>query len=570
MTKLRPALLLALAAFAPGCASGGSSSSGSAPRGGAVYGAYPPRNLQNRHPQTRAERSGFTETSTYADVVAFVDSLGRASKYVKVLSLGKSSSGKDIPLVILARPGVTTASDARRLNRPIVFIQGNIHGGEVEGKEALLSLLRDLATDQYANAADSLVIVAVPIYNIDGNDAFGPQERNRSEQNGPPSIGQRPNGMGLDLNRDYIKAEAPETRASLDLFRAWDPDVLVDLHTTDGSYHGYALTYSPSLNPAAVFAGPFTRDTVLPTLRAVLRQRHRIETFPYGNFDRDSIQGGWYTYDHRPRFGTNYYGLRGRVSILSEAYSHDPFRTRVASTYTFVSELLSLIAANHEDFTDLSRIADRGTTGFASTPNSSPAIAIRSRMTQTPRMEDMLVVDVERTGDSTRYEAGMPRGVRRTGKVRTARVPVYDRFQPALTTQLPFAWIVPAEQAALLEPLRRHGLFIEQIDARTVVRGERFLIDSVQRSARPFQGHQEVRLVGRQQPIDSLVIEQGAYVIRAAQPLGVLALYLLEAQSDDGLVTWNFVDRWLQPGGYYPIARALDRITAPLHPAGGP
>jgi zinc carboxypeptidase len=560
-----PLRALAACALISACSAGVPGRAGTS--GPQVFGSYPPRDLQSRRPQTRAERSGFTETSRYADVMAFIDSLKAANKYVHATTMGKSSQGKDIPLVILARPAVRTPAEAKRLNRPIVYIQGNIHGGEVEGKEALLSLLRDLAVDIYANVTDSIVIVAAPIYNIDGNEAFGPQEQNRSEQNGPALVGQRANGQGLDLNRDYIKAEAPETRASLELFRAWDPDVIVDLHTTDGSYHGYALTYAPPLNPAARFSGPFTRDTVLPAVRSILRQRERIETFPYGNFaSQDSVERGWYTYDHRPRFGTNYYGLRGRVAVLSEAYSHDPFRKRIASTYSFVSELLSLIAANHEEFLEVGREADRRTTAFASTPNSSPAIAIRSRLTQTPRVEEMLIEDVVRVGDTTRYEAGLPRGARRTGKVRTARVPVYDRFEPTLRQQLPFAWVVPAEQKSLIEPLRSHGVFVEQADARTVIRAERFLVDSVIKSARPFQGHQEVRLVGRAETTDSLVVEAGSYIVRAAQPLGILALYLLDPQSDDGFVTWNLADAWLRGGGYHPVARVLDRMTIPLRP----
>ena len=139
------------------------------------------------------------------------------------------------------------------------------------------------------------------------------------------------------------------------------------------------LTWAPPLNPAARFSGPFTRDTVLPTIRNALRQNERIETFPYGNFiAQDSIERGWFTYDHRPRFGTNYYGLRGRMAILSEAYSHDPFRKRIASTYSFVSEALSFIAGNHEDVLEVGREADRRTTAFASTLGSAPSVPIRS------------------------------------------------------------------------------------------------------------------------------------------------------------------------------------------------
>ena len=556
-----PRLTLLLAAAA--CASSGSGVP--ANTGMRPLSAYPPRNLAALRPQTRAERSGFTETSSHADVVAFLDSLKAMSRMVSVSTFGRSPGGREIPMVIASRPAVRTAAEAKRLNRPIVYLQGNIHGGEVEGKEAALSLLRDLTSDRYANVLDSLVLVVVPIYNTDGNDSLGAQVRNRSEQNGPAMIGLRANGQGLDLNRDYIKAEAPETRASIAFFREWEPDVFVDLHTTDGSYHGYALTWAPPLNPAARFSAAFTRDTILPELRTTLRNKLRMETFPYGNFtSQDSVERGWYTYDHRPRFGTNYYGLRGRVAILSEAYSHDPFQKRIASTYGFVAELLSLIAANAEDFLDVSREADRRTTGFSTTTVSSPPIAIRSRLTTAPRMDDVLVEEIVRTGDSIRAEPGLRPGTRRTGKVRSVRMPVYDRFEPALEQPLPYAWIIPADQAPLLEHLRRNGVFIERVDQRVAVRAERFLVDSVVKQGRAFQGHQEVRLTGRWESPDTLGVEPSAFIVRAGQPLGILALYLLEPQSDDGLVTWNFLDQWLQPGSRYPIARVVDRIAAPL------
>ena len=530
-----------------------------------VISAYPPRDLERVTPRTRAERTGFTETSTHADVMAFLDSLKAISSDIHVATFGRSPAGREIPMVILSRPRVHTAAEAKRSGRPIVYLQGNIHGGEVEGKEALLALLRDLARDRYENVVDSLVIVAVPIYNADGNDALGPQERNRPAQQGPAMVGQRANGAGLDLNRDYVKAEAPETRASLAFFREWEPDLFVDLHTTNGSYHGYALTYSPPLNPAARFSGPFTRDTVLPALRARMRENLRIETFPYGNFvSQDSLERGWFTYDHRPRYGTNYFGLRGRVAILSEAYSHDPFAKRVASTYGFVMELLSLVAATAEDFVEVGREADRRTTAFATTANSSPLIAIRARMTASPRVEPMLVEEVVRTGDSARTEAGLRPGLRRTGKVRAVRLPVYDRFDPALLQSLPYAYAIMAEQAPVVEHLRRHGIFVEQLDGEVAAVVERFHIDSVLRREQRFQGP-EVAVTGRWEP-GPATLPQGTYLVRGGQPLGILAMYLLEPQSDDGLTTWSFLDPWIAPGGRYPIVRVPARLDVPLRP----
>ena len=532
-----------------------------------VRGSYPPRDLSALRPLTRPERTDFLETSTHADVMAFIDSLRGISPTLHVTRLGTSSKGREIPMLVLSRPAVRTPAEAKAMHRPIVYVQGNIHGGEVEGKEALLSLLRDLSTDRYLNVLDSLVIIAVPLYNADGNDSLGPQERNRGAQNGPALIGQRPNGQGYDLNRDYIKAEAPETRAALEMFRTWDPDVFVDLHTTNGSYHGYALTWAPPLNPAAIFTGPFTRDTVLPTLREVLRARLRLETFTYGNFvSQDSAERGWFTYDHRPRFGTNYYGLRGRVGILSEAYSHDPFRTRVASTYSFTSALLSLIAQNPDEFLDLGRDADRQTTALTSTTNNSPRIPIRSRLARQGYLSDLLVEVLERTGDSVRTEPGLRPGIRRTGRVRVAKVPIVDRFESVIDQTLPFAWIIPAAQEALLAPLRANGVFIERASQPMLLRVERFVIDSVVKAPQMFQGHQEVRLTGRW-TADTMTVAAGAHVVRASQPLGILSLYLLEPQSDDGFVTWNLMDAWLQAGAAYPLPRVVERISAPLTPA---
>jgi len=156
-------------------------------------------------PRTRAERTNYRETSRYSDVMAFLDSL-RGRPELAFGSIGKTSQGRDIPYVIGSRPRVSTPAQAKALGRTIVYVQGNIHAGEVEGKEALLAMLRDLTSSRVPNALDSIVLIAVPIYNADGNEKFASQEVNRREQNGPDMVGERANAQGLDLNRDYVKA----------------------------------------------------------------------------------------------------------------------------------------------------------------------------------------------------------------------------------------------------------------------------------------------------------------------------------------------------------------------------
>ncbi len=555
--------------------------------------------------QTRAERTGFKETSTHADVVAFVDSLQSRGAKVHVGIIGRTTQGRELPYVIASRPLVTTPLEAKRLGRPIVYIQGNIHAGEVEGKEAMQAVLRDLLFDPKPNVLDSVVLIVVPIYNADGNEMFRPQAQQRGAQNGPELVGQRPNAAGLDLNRDYMKAEAPETRASLAMFNAWDPDLYVDLHTTNGSYHGYALTYSPSLHPAAriaggTFGGAFVADSMLPGIRARMRTRHKFESFDYGNFSGDegpSAQGearGWSSYEHLPRYGTNYYGVRGRLSILSEAYSHDPFERRVKSTEAFVRELLSMTAQKAKSVLAITRGADAALA--AGTIRSIPIrAALTKRPVMLPVIEEPLDTLPEAKGQIQAgrggrgagggvgggrsgcqwplSEPGVRCGFKRSARMITVKMPVKVTFDATLSVVPPVAYIIPKNVMpdSVLHRLRLHGVVVEEAKAPATLDGVQvFWIDSMIKRGNPFQGHSEVRLEGTWRAESPASALGDIYVVRTTQPLGVLVVELLEAQSDDGLVTWNFFDGVLDaamknPTGQrtFPVLRATKPIAFP-------
>jgi hypothetical protein len=514
-------------------------------------------------PRTRPEVTAYRETSRYADVRNFLDSLSLLGLPLTFGSIGRTTEGREIPYVIASRPAVATPADARRLQRPVVYVQGNIHGGEVEGKDALLALVRDLAIAARPNVLDSIVLIAVPLYNADGNERFGPQSRNRTDQNGPELVGVRANAQNFDLNRDYVKADAPETRASLAMFNAWDPDVFVDLHTTNGSYHGYALTYSPSLNPAAVFGGLYARDSLLPLLRERMRTRHSREVFDYGNFLSDeravpesTAKEGWATYDARPRFGTNYYGMRGRIAILAEAYSHDPLERRISATYTFVSEILSLVGERGASIRSLSERASGQPLAWGRAPDSLQMVPIRSELVLTPSTVDVIREAVEPTGDSSVTEPGMKRGFRRTGRFTPVRMPVFDRFTSALDRIPPAAYVVAPGDTAIVRLLRTHGIRVERSDSAWSARGEAFTIDSVIAATRLFQARRETRVQGKwDRALQSF--PAGSFIVSTAQPLGTLVVYLLEPESEDGFATWNFFAR-LKKGEKFPVRKVLD------------
>ncbi len=503
---------------------------------------------------TRPERTGYNETSRYADVAAFLDSASRRYPSLVTGSIGTTVEGRSIPLVIASRPRVTTPAEARKLGRPVVYLTGGIHSGEVEGKEALLALLRDLAGDRRPNVLDSVVIVAVPVYNTDGNEQVGPQAKHRTEQRGPELVGTRTNAQGLDLNRDYIKADAPETRAFLGAWQAWNPDVYVDLHTTNGSYHGYALTYAPALNPNV---DPYTRDTMLPVLRERMRTRQKFETFDYGNFNdednikalTDTVKAGWYSFDNRPRAGFTYTGLWGRIGILSEAYSHDTLERRVAVTRAFVQEILSYTAEHARGILASSRQADRPLPRGA-------MVSVRGAMTTTPYMGPVPVEDLVATGDSTQTEPGVPRGVRRTGRYRTLQLPIYDRFVSTLDRPVPAGYVVPAADTAALRLLGLHGVRVEKLRRARTVELETFMVDSTWTAPTIFQGHRQRGVTGRWTRAKA-TIPAGDYLVPMDQPRTALIMYLLEPESDDGLITWNLFDGSLQVGRAFPVRRLV-------------
>jgi hypothetical protein len=536
---------------------------------------YSLESFAGKRPLTRAERTNFAETSHYDDVVQFIDSLKRLGAKIVTGSIGKTTQGRDLPYVIASRPLITTPTEARRRNRPVAYIQANIHAGEVEGKEALQALLRDLLFDKRPNVLDSIVLIVQPIYNADGNEQFG---RNRAgSQNGPELVGQRHNGQDYDLNRDYMKVDAPETRAAMTMFNRWNPDLFMDLHTTDGSLHGYALTYAPSLNQAAITTAPYAYEKLLPTIRRRMRERHGFEFNDYGDFSRrgleqmigDSIPadvGSFRTYESFPRYGTNYYGLRGRLSVLSEAFSHDPFPRRVASTYDFVYEMLSYVAEHSKEILALGRESDRKLAAWASAPASAPEIGLQSRMAVT-RTEPVRVEVLRRTADSAQSEPGMRPGWRRTGEVKEITMPMMVSFAPTLTRKLPYAYVIDGDAGKLILPaLRIHGVKVDELTRGVTFTGQTFQIDSVIKLPR-FENTPRTRTALRGSWTNAkLTALPPHYIVRASQPLGLLAMYLLEPESDDGLMSWGFLDSLLRAGKPYRISRITVPTTLATRP----
>ncbi|HEU4688147.1 MAG TPA: M14 family zinc carboxypeptidase, partial [Vicinamibacterales bacterium] len=248
--------------------------------------------------KTTPERTNFQETSKYEEVVAFMQAVAKAApKKVLLTSFGETTEKRSLPLAVVGAPAATPAA-VRGTGKIRVYIQGNIHGGEVEGKESAQILLRELAQGKHEDWLKTMVFLIAPIYNADGNERFA--INNRGSQHGPiGGQGQRPNAQGFDLNRDHMKLDSPEGRSVVKLMNDYDPHVSMDLHTTNGTRHAYILTYAPPLNPATDPAiVNLLRQNWLPWVTKTFRDQYKWDIYYYGNVsagvgNQGRGRGGW-------------------------------------------------------------------------------------------------------------------------------------------------------------------------------------------------------------------------------------------------------------------------------------
>jgi hypothetical protein len=514
---------------------------------------------QRDEPLSVAERSGFTETSRFADVRAFLDTLAMRHPDVQVETFGTSEEGRALPL--LAIPG----SPGTRV--PVVLVMANIHAGEVEGKEAVLHLARRILDGDLQSLRGAATWLLAPIYNADGNEKISLDHR--TEQYGPiAGVGTRENAKGLDLNRDFMKLESAEAKALVALMTKWDPDVVVDLHTTNGSYHGYHLTYAPSLNPntdARIIA--FARDRLLATVREAMASRHRFRIYDYGNFahvdalEEDELEGfapddarakAWRTFDERPRFGNNYVGLRNRIAILSEAYSYLSFERRVRVTEAFVEEIMRFVAAHARDIRELTSSVDADWSRRASSTDAGVAFTLKAL----PTPVDVLVGAI---GTTPNPNSGRPMRTMIEDVAVPTRMAVYDRFVATASRRVPREYVVQGSSAlvdTVSRALAAHGIRTERAGATSRRSADVFVIDQVTHAARPFQGHRETSVTGRFERRE-IEIPSGSLVVRTDQKLGRLVFYLLEPESHDSLATWNLIDGDLASGKIHPVLKVF-------------
>jgi hypothetical protein len=440
----------------------------------------------------------------------------------------------------------------------VVYIQANIHAGEVEGKEASLMLARDIILKEKPPFLDKLVILIAPIFNADGNEKISPV--NRRNQVGPEKgVGVRYNGQNLDLNRDGIKLESPEVQGLVrNVLMRWDPVLLVDCHTTNGSYHEEPVTYVWGFNPNGdTSLIKFMREKMMPSINKNLREKYNVLSIPYGNFmDFNNPEKGWRPSGPQPRYLTNYISLRNRLAILNENYAYADYKTRVMGCYYFLLSILEYCYDHKDGIAQLIRSADQKTIQRGMKPSADDTFAVEYDLK--PLKDKVTIMGWEMEVIPT--ESGRPR-VKKKDKKKTYIIPYFSDFVPKRSVPFPYAYLIPKVNPEITEKLLQHGLSVEKLREPVSLEVESFRIKEIKGASRLYQGHY-LNSVNGEYHLEKKEFPEGTLFIATAQPLANVAAYLLEPESDDGLLVWNFFDRyvvsqWRRELQAYPVYRLL-------------
>jgi hypothetical protein len=500
---------------------------------------------------TEAEASGFLSTPTYDETMAFLRRVEeRMPGRVKVGAFGVSGEGRALPLVVVSKEGAFTPEAARGVGKPVVLIQSGIHAGEIDGKDASLMILRDLALGRRQELLEAATLLFVPIYNVDGHERISPH--NRPNQDGPrEGMGFRTTASGLDLNRDHMKLASPEARALVGLVNAWRPHLHVDNHVTDGSDHAWVMTTSWAEAPQAPAAVDAWLRAHMPVVEAAT-ERAGHSSGPYVDL-RDELDPaqGFSTSAGPPRFSTGYFALRNRPSILVETHSYKPYAARVLATRDF---LLALLAEVGRDPAALRRAVEEAEarTVALGRPDAAPsevAIGFRESAASDPirfPIYDWTVAPSLVTGQPLlRY---------RSGQVREIEVPWYHRVEAEKALPRPRGYLVLPGWPAIEERLRGHGLRVERLTAPVELEVEAARVSAPDYAEASYQGLTRVEKVDVARGREQRRFPAGALWVPADQPDFEVAVQLLEPDAPDSLLAWGLLSsvfegkEYIEPG----------------------
>jgi len=498
------------------------------------------------------ERSNFLETGRYDEALAYCRRLASASPYARVHVYGKSPEGRDMFALLVSRDREFAPERMRGSKKPLIFVQNGIHSGEIEGKDASLILARDmLVTNKRKDLLDGANFVIVPIYSVDSHERFGPF--NRINQNGPAQMGWRATSQNFNLNRDYIKADAPESKAQVRLLHQYRPDFFFDNHTTNGADYQYSLMLSVPSGPT--LPRPLaTWQTRLYDAVKVACDRDGFLTGPYfGLVDRADPSKGVTVDDFSPRYSHGYLSALNIPSMLVETHMLKPYRHRVDSTYSVMVNTVRYVIQHRDELKGILLES------VAQERAGRPLPVLGSRRTETTRLFTF------KAWAYTPYRSGVTgTDIARWDRSRPLDVPtrIADAYEPALTVEPPAAYAVPVQWTEVIDRLRLHGFQVQALQRPMSAEFRTYAFSEVTFARTPFEGRFQPQF--RVVPIiEPRTLPKGSVVVRVNQANSKLLMSLLEPEAPDSLARWGFFNNVFETKEYFEDY-AMDPVASEM------
>lgn len=484
---------------------------------------------------THYEASGYVETPRYDETIEYFNRLNQVSPQVSMINLGTSPQGRDIPMYIVDKDGLSDPNLIRNKGRLVVLIESCIHPGEPEGKDASMMLVRDLIIHKKnRNLLDKVSLLVIPIFNVDGHERFG--AFNRINQNGPKEMGWRTTATNLNLNRDFLKAEAPEMQHWLRMYAKWLPDFFIDIHTTDGADYQYHLTYD--VEKYGYLDSGLTRwlNDIYETRLNKSMTEAGYKIFPYVQFRRwHDPRSGLRKSAAPPLVSTGYAAAQNRPAVLVETHMLKDYKTRVSVVYDMLIQTLTIVNHQNETLKTLISMADKSTAGpnFRKEPM---AVAYKTSMT------DSIMVDFEgfeytvkksdlTGGDWFEYDASKPT---------TMKVPFFRKNTVEKSVKLPAAYVIPVEWKEVIEKLSLHGISYKELDRDSVLNVTISHFTDFEFRREPNEGRHMVTVKAMEERVEKRRYHRGSVIVPTDQRTARVIAFLLEPVATGSLVEFGF------------------------------
>ncbi len=518
---------------------------------------------------TVPEQTEFARTMEVEDLHEFIDAVKWRSEYVHVFDLFTTPLGRISSAIVLANPRITSPEQADSSGKPVVYLQGKIHPPEPEGAEALLMVMRDILFGERRHLLDNQIIIMTPIFNADGTGTLSTRDR------APFVGGQRINAAGLDLNRDAVKLETVEMNGLYEkLLNLWDPILLYDAHRMGTGNFAYSIAYVNCTLPAA-HPGPrtYVRDELFPAVRDAVRSEFGLEPFTHALWQGKEWPPTEWHHDATAwvvdaKFLANAYGLRNRMSILTETPGAASFERQIYSQYAYITALLEYTNSHGAEMQRVVQQADEETVELVQ--DGAESGTLRNWVNGEYRSRGKIDILAYRDGFPEVPTAYLP-GTSIEAHVRPSGPPaivrgVDDLTKPVGTEDawMPRGYLIPAEMAYLVAKLETHNIDVVVLEEPMKAEGEQFVIDRLRKVERT--GYPMTVLEGGFYGPSIREFPPGTYLVDMAQPMANAVFYLLEPRSRDGFVGWGVLDETLRELGVethsivYPVFKYRRKV----------